>query len=141
MNRPKRWERPMTTHTGERLSSPCDVSVSERLTPLDNRHPLSDLDHGQRPGLEAIRAATGHAGVLPPPTERTAEAAGAKTADEVIRAQLDVGMSADRIEASAEQVLGGRFDRPSPSSDAFYRGYDLTAATYTREARELEAGA
>ena len=50
-------------------------------------------------------------------------------------------MSPDRLEASAESVLGGRFGRPTPASEAFYRGYDDVAAPYTREARELEAGA
>jgi hypothetical protein len=38
-------------------------------------------------------------------------------------------------------VLAGRFTQPTPVSEAFYRGYDQTAATCIREARELEAGA
>ena len=79
--------------------------------------------------------------LIQPPGERAAYATGAETADQVVRAQLDAGMSPDRIEASAESVLGGRFDHPTPASEAFYRGYDDVAATYTREARELEAGA
>jgi hypothetical protein len=79
--------------------------------------------------------------LIQPPGQRAAHAAGAETADQVVRAQLDAGMSPDRLEASAESVLGGRFDRPTPASEAFYRGYDEIAATYTREARELEAGA
>jgi hypothetical protein len=79
--------------------------------------------------------------LIQPPGERAAHAAGAETADHVIHGQLDAGMSPDRIEASAESVLGGRFDHPTPASEAFYRGYDDVAATYTREARELEAGA
>jgi hypothetical protein len=78
--------------------------------------------------------------LIQPPGERAAYATGAETADQVIRAQLDAGMSPSRIEASAESVLGGRSDRPTPASEAFYRGYDEVAATYTREARELEAG-
>jgi hypothetical protein len=78
--------------------------------------------------------------LIQPPRERAAHAAGAAAADQVVRAQLDAGMSPDRLEASAESVLGGRFDRPTPASEAFYRGYDDVAATYTREARELEAG-
>jgi hypothetical protein len=79
--------------------------------------------------------------LIQPPGERAAHAAGAATADQVVRAQLDAGTSPDRLEASAESVLGGRCDRPTPASEAFYRGYDDVAATYTREARELEAGA
>jgi hypothetical protein len=79
--------------------------------------------------------------LIQPPGERAAHTAGAETADQVICAQLDAGMSTDRIEASAESVLGGRSDHPTPASEAFYRGYDEIAATYTREARELEAGA
>jgi hypothetical protein len=78
---------------------------------------------------------------IQPPAERTAHAFGAKTADQIVRAQLDAGMSAGRVEASAESVLGGRFDRPTAVSDAFYRGYDEVAGIYAREARELEAGA
>jgi hypothetical protein len=79
--------------------------------------------------------------LIQPPGERAAYATGAETADQVIRAQMDAGMSINRIEASAESVLGGRSDHPTPASEAFYRGYDEVAATYTREARELEAGA
>lgn len=79
--------------------------------------------------------------LIQPPGERAAHTAGAQTADQVIRAQLDAGMTPDRIEASAESVLGSRSDHPTPVSEAFYRGYDETAATCTREARELEAGA
>jgi hypothetical protein len=78
--------------------------------------------------------------MIQPPGERTAHATGAQTADQVIRAQMDAGMTPDRIETSAESVLGGRFDHPTPTSEAFYRGYDEVAATYAREARELEAG-
>ncbi len=79
--------------------------------------------------------------LIQPPGERAAHAAGAETADQVIRAQMDAGMSPDRVEASAESVLGGRFDHPTTASHAFYRGYDEVADIYTREARELEAGA
>ena len=78
--------------------------------------------------------------LIQPPTERAACTAGAQIADQVIRAQMDAGMSADRIGASAESVLAGRFTHPTPVSEAFYCGYGETAATYTREARELEAG-
>ena len=79
--------------------------------------------------------------LIQPPGERAAHATGAQTADQIIRAQMDAGMTPDRIEASAESVLGGRSGRPTPISEAFYRGYGEVAATYTREARELEAGA
>jgi hypothetical protein len=79
--------------------------------------------------------------LIQPPGERAAHAAGAETADKVIRAQMDAGMTPDRIDASAESVLGGRFDHPTATSGAFYRGYDEAAGIYTREARELEAGA
>ena len=79
--------------------------------------------------------------MIQPPGERAAHAAGAKTADQVVRAQLDAGMSPGRIEASAESVLGGRSGNPTAVSDAFYRGYDEVASIYAREAQELEAGA
>jgi hypothetical protein len=79
--------------------------------------------------------------LIQPVGERAAHATGAQTADQVVRAQLDAGMSPGRIEASAESVLGGRSGHPTPASEAFCRGYDEVAATYTREARELEAGA
>jgi len=59
----------------------------------------------------------------------------------VIRAQMDAGMTPDRIEASAESVLGGRFDHPRPRPVRSTAGYDEVAGIYTREARELEAGA
>jgi len=54
---------------------------------------------------------------------------------------MDAGMSPDRIETSAESVLGGRFDHPTATCSAFYSGYDEVTGIYTREARELEAGA
>jgi hypothetical protein len=79
--------------------------------------------------------------LITPPGERAAHTAGAQTAGQVIRAQLDAGMSHGRIEASAEAVLGGRSGHPTPASEAFYRGYGEIAATCIREARELEAGA
>jgi hypothetical protein len=79
--------------------------------------------------------------LIQPPGERAAYATGAQTTDQVIRAQMDAGMSPGRIEASAESVLGARFDHPTPTSEAFDRGYNEVAATYIREARELEAGA
>jgi len=88
-------------------------------------------------GLDVIAAHV----MIQPPGERAAHAAGVQTADQVIRAQMEAGMNPGRIEASAESVLGGRFDHPTPASQAFYRGYDEIAASYTREARELEAGA
>jgi hypothetical protein len=79
--------------------------------------------------------------IITPPAEHGARLAGATTADQIVRAQLDAGMTADRIEASALRVLAGRHEQPTPVSEAFFRGYDDTAATLTREARELEAGA
>jgi hypothetical protein len=79
--------------------------------------------------------------LIQPPGERAAHAAGAETAGQVIRAQMDAGMSPDCVEASAESVPGGRSDHPTAASHAFYRGYDEVAGIYTREARELEAGA
>ena len=88
-------------------------------------------------GLDVIAP---HA-LIQPPAERAAYTAGAETAGQVIRAQLDAGMTSGRIEASAESVLGGRSGHPTPASEAFYRGYGDIAATCTREARELEAGA
>ena len=73
------------------------------------------------------------------PAKRAAHTAGARAAGQVICAQLDAGMTADRIDTSAESVLAGRFTQPTPVSEAFYRGYG-EAATCTPEARELEAG-
>ncbi len=79
--------------------------------------------------------------VVVPSPARAAEIEGVKAADQVVRAQLNAGFSAGRIDANAERVLGGRFEQPTATSEAFYCGYDQTAATYAREARELEAGA
>ena len=88
-------------------------------------------------GLDVIAAHV----VIQPPGEPAAHAAGARTADQVVRAQLHAGMSVSLIDSSAESVLGGRFDHPTAVSDAFYRGYDEVAIMYAREAREREAGA
>jgi hypothetical protein len=73
---------------------------------------------------------------------REAAKAGAQAADLVVRAQLDAGLDPDRIEMSAEKVLGDRFTGPTPVSDAFYDAYDETVRMYVAELRspEMEAG-
>jgi len=64
---------------------------------------------------------------------------GEETADQVVRAQAGAGMSAERIDASAEEVLAARFEgRPDPESDAFWSGYDTTEAIYAADLRDLE---
>ena len=68
-----------------------------------------------------------------------ARRAGAQAAHQVITAQADAGMSPDQIDASAECVLGGRFDHRTAESDAFYAAYDQTAAIYVADLREPEA--
>lgn len=64
---------------------------------------------------------------------QAAARSGAEAADLVVTAQLDAGMPLHQIGQSAEQVLGGRFDDPTPTSDAFYRAYDDVADTYARD--------
>jgi hypothetical protein len=66
--------------------------------------------------------------------------AGTQAACELITALADAGMSADRIDRVAEDVLGGRHDEPTPVSDQFYAEFDRTAAIYVADLRELEAG-
>jgi hypothetical protein len=67
-----------------------------------------------------------------------ARAEGEQIADEVVRSQADAGMPADRIDRSAEDVLAARFDAPTAESDAFWGGYDTTAAIYAADLRDLE---
>jgi hypothetical protein len=66
--------------------------------------------------------------------------AGAQAAHELITALADAGMSADRIDRVAEDVLGSRRDQPTPVSERFYAAFDRTAATYVADLHELEAG-
>jgi hypothetical protein len=66
--------------------------------------------------------------------------AGKQAAHELITALADAGMSADRIDRVAEEVLGGRHDEPTPVSDQFYAEFDRTAAIYLADLRDLEAG-
>jgi hypothetical protein len=66
--------------------------------------------------------------------------AGGHAAHDLITALADAGMSAGRIARVAEDVLGGRYDQPTPASDRFYAEFDRTAAAYVAELRELEAG-
>ena len=73
-------------------------------------------------------------------TTTSAGQAGGHTAHDLITALADAGMSADRIDAVAEDVLGTRFDHPTPLPDRFYAEFDRTAAIYVAELRELEAG-
>ena len=66
--------------------------------------------------------------------------AGAQAAHDLITALADAGMTADRIDAVAEDVLGCRYDKPTPVSERLYAEFDRTAATYVADLRELEAG-
>jgi hypothetical protein len=69
-----------------------------------------------------------------------ARRAGTEAAHHVITTLADAGMTAGRIDTVAEDVLGGRYDRPTPVSDQFYAEFDRTAAIFVAELRELEAG-
>jgi len=79
--------------------------------------------------------------IIQPTGDRAAHAAAAEMAGQVVRAQVDAGASPGQIEASAEDVLGGRSGHPAPASAAFYHGYDEVTGIYTREAEQWEAGA
>ena len=68
------------------------------------------------------------------------EQGGAQAAHDLITTLADAGMTADRIDAVAEGVLGARFDQPTPVSARFYAEFDRTAAIYVADLRELEAG-
>jgi hypothetical protein len=70
--------------------------------------------------------------------EARAARAGAEAADQVVTAQANAGMTPDRIEASAERVLGDRFETPTSESEAFYGSYDSTAAALVHDLRELD---
>jgi hypothetical protein len=99
---------------------------------------------GWEPGAEpdsADAAAGTGAGVMSDCGRARAE--GEQIAAEVVGSQADAGMSADRIDRSAEDVLAARFDSPNAESDAFWSGYDTTAAIYAADLRDLdrEAGA
>jgi hypothetical protein len=65
--------------------------------------------------------------------------AGAHAAHDLITALADAGLTPGRIDAVAEDVLGGRYDQPTPVSDRFYAEFDRTAGTYVADLRELEA--
>jgi hypothetical protein len=73
-------------------------------------------------------------------TPADARRAGTEVACHLITVLADAGMTADRIDQAAEDVLGGRFDQPTPVSDQFYAESDRTAATCVADLRELEAG-
>lgn len=66
--------------------------------------------------------------------------AGIEAAHELITALADAGMTADRIDQVAEDVLGGRNNQPTKTSEQFYAAFDSTAATYVAELREPESG-
>ncbi len=69
-----------------------------------------------------------------------ARQAGAETAPHLVTKLADAGMSAGRIDAIAEDVLGCRHDQPTAVSERFYAAFDRTAAIYVADLRELEAG-
>jgi transcriptional regulator with XRE-family HTH domain len=74
-----------------------------------------------------------------PPGESAPRPADADTADQILRVEIDQGISGYRIEASAQSMLSGRLDHSTPRFGASHRGHD--AALHAREAPELETGA
>ena len=66
--------------------------------------------------------------------------AGAQAAHDLIAALVDAGMTADRIDRVAEDVLADRYDQPTAVSERFYAEFDRTAAICVADLRELEAG-
>jgi hypothetical protein len=73
-------------------------------------------------------------------TPAGARRAGTEAACHLITALADAGMTVCLIDRVAEDVLGARFDQPTPVLDQFYAEFDHTAATCVAELRELEAG-
>jgi hypothetical protein len=66
--------------------------------------------------------------------------AGHEAACHLITALADAGMTAGQIDQTAEDVLGARYDQPTPVSEQFYAEFDRTAATCVAELRDLKAG-
>jgi hypothetical protein len=100
--------------------------------------------HKRQAGLDELKALSQQPPAKPiahvASDTRRAQRAGTEAAHELITALADAGMSADRIERVAEDVVGGRHDQPTPASDQFYAEFDRTAAIYVADLRELEAG-
>jgi len=70
---------------------------------------------------------------------RVNEIAGAVTADQILRAQFDHGLSADQVEARQESVVAGLFSEAiSHAEKAFANSYASVVDTYTSDFRELE---
>jgi hypothetical protein len=69
--------------------------------------------------------------LIQPPGDQATHVSRTHSTGQVIRTQMDAGMTPARAEPSADSVTHGRSGHPAPVSDAFRS---------TREAGELEAG-
>jgi hypothetical protein len=93
---------------------------------------------GQRTPAEPVARVNGDA-IASAATGRESEIAGAKTADQIVRAQFDRGLNADQVEARQESIVAALLNESISHADkAFARGYASVVDTYTADFRELE---
>jgi hypothetical protein len=129
------------------VTCPCQAQHGQPCSPAGDH--LARYLHAEQSGAITRQSLTHVIGrldviaphvLIQPPGEQAAHASGIHTGGQVTRIQMDGGMTPVCLEASAEAILAGRSGHPAPVSDAFQGGHDDTAATCTRQARELEAG-
>jgi hypothetical protein len=83
--------------------------------------------------------ATAYLAAVNQDSTRMSEIAGTLTADQLVRAQFDHGLSADQVEARQESIVVALLsDAISPAQQAFARAYASVVDTYTADFRDLE---
>jgi hypothetical protein len=83
--------------------------------------------------------ATAYLATVNQDSTRMSKIAGTLTADQLVRAQFDHGLSADQVEARQESIVAALFsDAISPAEQAFARAYASVVDTYTADFRNLE---
>jgi hypothetical protein len=120
------------------VSCPCHAQPGQSCTPAGDH--LARYLHAEQSdaitrqsltqviaGLDVIAPHV----LIQPPGDQATHVSREHTASQVIRTQIDAGMTPAQTGASAEPAAGGRSSHLAPVSDAFHG---------TREALELEAG-
>jgi len=120
------------------VSCPCQAQPGQPCTPAGDH--LARYLHAEQSGAitrQSLTQVIAGLDVIAPhvliqqPGDQATHVGGTQTAGQVIRTQMDAGMTPSRTGPSAEPAAGGRSGHLALVSDAFHG---------TREAGELEAG-
>ena len=132
------WSADQRVQAARSVSCPCHAQPGQPCTPAGDH--LARYLHAEQSGAitrQSLTQVIAGLDVIAPhvliqqPGDQATHVGGTQTAGQVIRTQMDAGMTPSRTGPSAEPAAGGRSGHLALVSDA---------AHGTREAGELEAG-